>query len=271
MGKVHITESGFDNRIEINGDASRVLIRDPPKGTNLLGPERIRLTATTGSVELKSEGGANTINLNGATADVVLGGANQDGNLLIRNAAGDNTINLNGGTADIALGGKGQDANVFIRNGSGNNTITLDGKAGDIILANADCAEEFDIVDPREVEPGTVVVLNEDGLLRASQDAYDTKVAGVISGAGACKPAIILDRRQSQTSRMPVALVGKVYCKVDAQHGPIEVGDLLTTSVTAGHAMKADDPRRAFGAVLGKALHPLREGRGLIPVLIALQ
>jgi hypothetical protein len=70
---------------------------------------------------------------------------------------------------------------------------------------------------------------------------------------------------------MPVALVGKVYCKVDAQYGPIEVGDLLTTSCTPGHAMKASDPLKAFGSVIGKALRPLEEGQGLIPILIALQ
>ena len=65
--------------------------------------------------------------------------------------------------------------------------------------------------------------------------------------------------------------MGKVYCKVDAQYAPIEVGDLLTTSPTLGHAMKAEDPWKAFGAVLGKALRPLAAGQGLIPILIALQ
>ena len=38
---------------------------------------------------------------------------------------------------------------------------------------------------------------------------------------------------------MPLALVGKVYCKVNAQYAPVEVGDLLTTSPTLGHAMRA--------------------------------
>jgi len=70
---------------------------------------------------------------------------------------------------------------------------------------------------------------------------------------------------------MPIALMGKVYCKVDAQFAAIAVGDLLTTSPTAGHAMKADDPAKAFGAVIGKALRPLDAGLGLIPILIALQ
>jgi len=35
--------------------------------------------------------------------------------------------------------------------------------------------------------------------------------------------------------------------------------------------MKADDQSKAFGAVIGKALRAFREGRGLIPILIALQ
>src|SRR5204863_151433 len=136
---------------------------------------------------------------------------------------------------------------------------------------NADCAEEFDVIEAVQVEPGTVMVLDQEGALRQSEHAYDKKVAGVISGAGDYKPGIVLDRQQSSVNRMPVALMGKVYCKVDAQYAPIEVGDLLTTSPTTGHAMKADDPFKAFGSVIGKALRPLPEGQGLIPILIALQ
>ena len=37
------------------------------------------------------------------------------------------------------------------------------------------------------------------------------------------------------------------------------------------HAMKAGDPLKAFGAVLGKALRPWQSGQGMIPILIALQ
>jgi hypothetical protein len=81
----------------------------------------------------------------------------------------------------------------------------------------------------------------------------------------------VLDKRQTPGNRQPIALMGKVFCKVDAQFGPIKVGDLLTTSPTPGHAMKTNDPFKAFGAVIGKALQPLTEGQGLIPILIALQ
>jgi hypothetical protein len=35
--------------------------------------------------------------------------------------------------------------------------------------------------------------------------------------------------------------------------------------------MRATDPTRAFGAVIGKALGSIDDGRGLVPVLVALQ
>ena len=72
------------------------------------------------------------------------------------------------------------------------------------------------------------------------------------------------------TDRVSISLVGKVFCKVDGSCGAIEVGDLLTTSHTPGHAMKATDSQRAFGAVIGKALKSWSEGSGPIPILVAL-
>jgi hypothetical protein len=142
---------------------------------------------------------------------------------------------------------------------------------GDILLTGADCAEHFDIAGAEQIDPGTVVVIDREGALRASQGAYDKKVAGVVSGAGKYRPGLILDKQQSAGRRLPVALVGKVYCKVDARYSPIEVGDLLTTSPTPGHAMKASDPLRALGTLIGKALSDLADGQGLIPILVALQ
>jgi len=142
---------------------------------------------------------------------------------------------------------------------------------GDIRLTNADCAEDFDIADVELVEPGTVMVVGEEGTLHRSHQAYDKRVAGVISGAGDFKPGIVLDKQHSQLNRKPIALLGKVYCKLDANYAPIEVGDLLTTAPTFGCAMKASDPLKAFGAVIGKALRPLKGGQALVPILIALQ
>jgi hypothetical protein len=141
---------------------------------------------------------------------------------------------------------------------------------GDLFLPGADCAEQFDISG--EIPgPGTVVTIKEGGTLGESQEPYDKKVAGVISGAGEFRHSILLDSRPQKGQRAPVALAGKVYCKVDARDRPIEIGDLLTTSPTPGHAMTAANPGRAFGAIIGKALDRLERGTGLIPILVALR
>jgi len=142
---------------------------------------------------------------------------------------------------------------------------------GNLRMSNADCAEDFDIAEKDGVEPGTVMVLGDEGVLHQSNRSYDKRVAGVISGAGDYKPGIVLDKQTSLHKRQPVALLGKVYCKVDAQYGALEIGDLLTTSDTPGHAMKAGEALLAFGSVIGKALRPLKKGKALIPILITLQ
>jgi hypothetical protein len=151
---------------------------------------------------------------------------------------------------------------------AGNMNVT-----NDIVLANADCAEEFDVDVPADSDssPGTVMVLGDEGAARPSGTAYDRRVLGVVSGGGAYRPGIILDRQASTTERQPIALMGKVYCNVDSSYGAVEIGDLLVTSDTPGCAMKADDASRAFGAVIGKALRPLRAGQEMIPILVALQ
>jgi hypothetical protein len=164
-------------------------------------------------------------------------------------------------------GDKGH-AGFFVGNVHVTKVLSVD---EDIVLTRADCAEDFDIADVASVEPGTVMVLGNEEALHQSYQPYDKRVAGVISGAGEYRPGIVLDKRQSQRERKPLALLGKVYCKVDARYGSIEVGDLLTTSASPGHAMKASDPLRAFGAVIGKALRSLPEGQGLIPILVSLQ
>jgi hypothetical protein len=141
---------------------------------------------------------------------------------------------------------------------------------GDIRLVGADCAEFFETSDPSAVEPGTVLVIGDGGSLRPCDAEYDKRVAGVVSGGHGLRPGIILDHG-SERAGAPVALTGKAYCKVDAEPSSVDVGDLLTTSSTAGHAMKASDDTKYVGAVLGKALAPLGEGRDMIPVLVALQ
>jgi hypothetical protein len=299
MGKVSIIESGSDVTITLDGDTGDISVGGEGQDGKIIIKDKLGNALAEmrgGQIIFFSPDGKQTASLLN-TADFIIGGHGTGGDIhlvppsanglavaleatisldgdagnIVLKTGGTPTIRLDGQKADLFLGGANQDGNVVLRNGVGQDTISLDGKAGDIILKNADCAEEFDISESAEIEPGTVMVIDPEGKLQQGKEAYDKKVAGVISGAGDFKPAIVLAKNQSQNNRMPLAMVGKVYCKVDAQYAPIEVGDLLTTSPTPGHAMRAMEPFRAFGAVIGKALCPLSAGTGLIPILIALQ
>ncbi len=110
-------------------------------------------------------------------------------------------------------------------------------------LTGADCAEDFVIANAATLEPGTVVVFGSEGIISESTEPYNKRVAGVISGAENYRPGVILGRKdKSSKGKAAVALIGRVYCKVDSSYSPIEIGDMLTTSPTSGFAMKATDP-----------------------------
>ena len=188
------------------------------------------------------------------------------GQTQVANMSGVAGINTAGGNG--VFGSSSGNAGFFDGNVQVNGNVTV---SGDLFLPGADCAENFDVAADQTLTPGTLVALDESGALRRSDRPYDRTVAGVIAGAGTHRPGIILDQQPSTAPRAALSLIGKAYCYADATHAPIVVGDLLTSSATPGHVMKAEDPARSFGAVVGKALQPLGAGTGLIPILIALQ
>jgi hypothetical protein len=140
------------------------------------------------------------------------------------------------------------------------------------ITGGADIAEPFKM-SSREIPKGSVVVIDEQnpGHLKVSTLAYDTRVAGVVSGANGIKPGISLHQEGAIEGGENVALTGRVYVQADAAFGPIKPGDLLTTSATPGHAMKVSDQAKAQGAILGKAMSALKDGTGMVLVLVTLQ
>jgi hypothetical protein len=140
------------------------------------------------------------------------------------------------------------------------------------ITGGADVAEPFPIAGTNVLE-ASVVAIDEDhpGRLKLSDRPYDTRVAGVVSGANGIKPGLSLRQEGALSDGQNVALSGLVYVRADAGPGAIRPGDLLTTSSLPGHAMKATDPVRSQGAILGKAMTGLAEGRGLVLILVSLQ
>lgn len=153
------------------------------------------------------------------------------------------------------------------------NTLEID--------AGADVAESYDVAPALTARgatpptPGVVVSIDPRavGKLVVSSTAYDTRVAGVISGAGDVQPGLVLAQPGTVADGdHPVASMGRVWCLVDADaNGPVAAGDLLTSSATPGHAMKASNRELAPGATIGKAMSSLERGRGLVLVLISLQ
>ena len=105
----------------------------------------------------------------------------------------------------------------------------------------ADLAEIYE--SDAEYEVGTVVVFGGDKEVTISTEGNDPRVAGVISE----KPAYLMN---SESAGQPVALMGKVPCKVI---GHIIKGDMLSTDpANNGVAKKTHDPQ--VGEVIGKAL-----------------
>ena len=136
---------------------------------------------------------------------------------------------------------------------------------------SADVAEWVPVSEP--VEPGDVLELDplNPGSYRKARAACSTLVAGVVS----TEPGVILGSSSPTLDIGPwtldsalLALLGIAPVKVTAEGGPIQPGDLLVVSSTAGFAMRWDPADGEACGLVGKALEPLESGTGMIRVLL---
>jgi hypothetical protein len=187
------------------------------------------------------------------------GGASSYGGLFRYGTDGNNSVYLGGnGTAGLFIG-----------------PVTVEGPATVrclTITGGCDPAEPFDM-SGKDIPKGAVVIIDENnpGQLKLSACAYDKRVAGIISGANGINPGISLHQAGINNGGENVALSGRVYALADASNGAIKPGDLLTTSAAPGHCMKVADHAQAQGAIIGKAMSALKEGKGMVLVLVTLQ
>lgn len=143
-----------------------------------------------------------------------------------------------------------------------------------IIDGGCDLAEPFPFsAAEQEIPQGAVVVIDDanPGRLKMSDQRYDTRVAGIVSGANGINPGIQMHQEGVLEGGKNVALTGRVYVQADTSNGAIKPGDLLTTSGLPGHAMRVSDHAKAQGAILGKAMTGLSDGNGMVLVLVSLQ
>jgi hypothetical protein len=201
------------------------------------------------------------------------------------------------GTTGTAVGVLGQTfspdgwAAYFVNRASGNIMVGVVSQNPDVpvfrvdgtgkVYANggfqpngADFAESMAVTgDRNKYVAGDLLVIDPSASRRLAlaQQPYSTLVAGIYS----TRPGMLGSTRTVDEppakDEVPLAVVGIVPCKVTTENGAIQVGDLLVTSSTPGHAMKGTDRTKMLGAVVGKALEPLQQGAAVIPVLVTLQ
>lgn len=193
-------------------------------------------------------------------------------------------VNGNGGTA-LLVGVKGSGAGDAVRvcssSGLGGRSCTnplfrvlQDGNVradGTFTPGGADFAEVLAVEPGQNYEPGDVLAISRatDRAVGLSDQPYSTSVVGVYSTKPGFLGGGVIQQTAADGSTIPVALVGIVPVRVSAENGAIHRGDLLTTSATLGHAMKASEFR--VGTILGKAMGELDSGTGIIQALLTLQ
>lgn len=191
------------------------------------------------------------------------------------------------GSSEYGAGVYGEATGNFAWGGYFDGNVRIDGSLviSDSLFANDKSGYVVDVALHAGDEPlqqGDVVVVT--GV--AEPVVGDIPVPQVRMADSEASSAVIgvVDRRyrtddpvRSQREEEPVApgeYVGIVTLgafkaiRVDASYGAIAPGDLLVSSPTPGHAMRADDP--AAGTVLGKALDVLEEGQGVVAVMVTL-
>ncbi|CAG0964224.1 hypothetical protein PHYC_00894 [Phycisphaerales bacterium] len=142
------------------------------------------------------------------------------------------------------------------------------------IRGGADLAENFEFKSETTVEPGMVVMIDDEhaGGMEIAVGAYNRRVAGIVSGAKELDAGMVLGEFEGLENAKPIALSGRVWTYVDATSAAVEPGDLLTTSDTPGYAMPVVDNDKAHGATIGKAMSRLEKGeKGMVLVLVNLQ
>jgi hypothetical protein len=129
--------------------------------------------------------------------------------------------------------------------------------ASTLTATYADLAEFYE--GDQAYEPGTVLVFGGDKEVTTTTTMNDTRSAGVVT----TNPAYVMNGGQAGI-KVCIALAGRVPVKVI---GRVKKGDMLTTSATAGYAVKANDPK--LGSIIGKALEDKDNGEaGVIQVAI---
>ncbi len=292
-GDLALFETDGSKTVDIDADSGRIELYN---NTGVRQLQTAGDNGTGGFMHFYNETGTQTVRIDGDADDgagyiqvedsaglvtILIDAQESSGDgaqILMYNTSGIQTLQID---SDSGTAG----GYIRLYDSTGAATITLDGETGGdgrittqelAITGGSDLSEQFDINALKmPVVAGMLVSIDPQnpGKLIPSNEPYDHKVAGIVSGAGGVKPGMMMGQEDTiANGEYPVALTGRVYALVDTtEGGEIKPGDLLTTSGVPGYAMKATDAEKRSGAVIGKAMTSLKAGKGLVLVLVSLQ
>jgi hypothetical protein len=165
-------------------------------------------------------------------------------------------IGGSGGTAIVATGNILPSSNVASTNNIGSNSFWWNNFYGVSTQARyADLAENYQA--DADYAPGTVLEFGGVAEVTIAEDGT-RRVAGVVS----TNPAHLMNGKLSGLNVVPVALQGRVPCKV---RGKIQKGDML---ISGGNGFARPDLNPQIGTVIGKALEDFDGIDGVIEVVV---
>jgi hypothetical protein len=174
---------------------------------------------------------------------------------------GTTSVNIpsSGGNVVITVGGSGiaTFTSAGIVNNMGNGVGNIGNATGyfNTVFAKATSAQYADLAEMYESDldyaPGTVVEFGGDKEITISAQSHSTAIAGIVS----TNPSYLMNSTQTGEHVLPVALTGRVPCRVQ---GPVKKGDVLVSSTTPGVAQRIGMNWQP-GCVIGKSLEVIND------------
>jgi hypothetical protein len=240
--QTNITSVGTLGSLSVTGNIT---------GGNILGGANVNATTHTGTTVNVSgaiTGGSLSVTTGNITGgNLILSGAIEDSAQLdIRTTASNGNIVLTPNGTGVIVAAKD------IVNGQANGVGNIGSATGffNTVFAKATSAQYADLaemyVSDQDYPPGTVVEFGGDQEITISSSSHSTAVAGIIS----TNPSYLMNSTQVGEYVLPVALTGRVPCRVQ---GPVRKGDVLVASSTPGVAQRIGMNWQP-GCVVGKSM-----------------